>query len=673
MPFWWKRRNRNWYGRYRWTKRRRRPYKRRRFTRRRHRRPYRRRRRRRKKVRRKAKKITIKQWQPESIKKCKIKLYGTLVVGAQGRQMFCYTNEADQYPQPKAPGGGGFGCEIITLQYLYEQYKQRNCIWTKTNQYTDLCRYLGGNITLYRHPDTDFIFSYNNQPPFTIEKYTYQDLQPQQMLLKPKKRLILSKETKPSGRLKHKIKFKPPKEMTTKWFFQKDLSHIPLIQFNASAANFRYPTYSPLAVSNMLTINYLNAQNFYKQSSWGQYNNKPYKPYETLQLPLTFVYTKKGGAEGRYIIDNDTFPSTAEGYLKSINRLEGWFNNRVMLAKAIYKGKHTTSELPPQQLLGTLPVAVARYNPIEDTGQGNEVWLTSIFHGAYDKPSHTPDYLIQGVPLYIAFYGYWNFLIQVSSDKGLLQTHMFVVKCRAIKPLQTTTTQDFYPIIDPDFLNSKLPYDEYISESDSRKWFPSGYAQVVTINNIVQSGPYVPRLDNIKYSTWELRYKCNFFFKWGGPQVTDYPVDDPEHKRDYPTPGMLQTNLQITNPEKQRPETLFHDWDYRRGIITAGAIKRMSENLQTDSSIQSDDSETPKKKRKTNKDLPCTKIQESKIKTCLHSLYEESIFPEETQDLKQLIQHQHQQQHKLKRNLLKLILDLKHKQRFLGLQTGIVD
>lgn len=80
------------------------------------------------------------------------------MVGAEGRQMFCYTNEADQYPQPKAPGGGGFGCEIITLQYLYEQYQQRNCIWTRTNQYTDLCRYLGGNITLYRHPDTDFIF-----------------------------------------------------------------------------------------------------------------------------------------------------------------------------------------------------------------------------------------------------------------------------------------------------------------------------------------------------------------------------------------------------------------------------------------------------------------------------------------------------------------------------------
>nr|UHK04987.1 MAG: ORF1 [Torque teno midi virus] len=671
MPFWWNRRRKFWWGKYR-TRRRWRKYKprRKRFPRRRRRRAPRRRRRRRRKVRRKRAKIILTQWQPDSIRKCKIKLYATLVNGAQGRQMFCYTNEASEYIQPKAPGGGGFGCEIITLQYLYEQWKARNCIWTATNNYKDLCRYTGCRITLYRHPTIDFVFSYNRQPPFHIEKFTYQDIQPQLQLLSKHHKVILSKASKPNGKIKTIVKIKPPKEMTSKWFFQRDFSKVPLIQLSAAAADLQYPTLACCNVSQMLTLYYLNAAFFYKNSNWAQYNNQPYKPYNNISLPLTFKYKQKNGQWGTYTIQNSTFPSTAEGYLKSINRTEGWFNPRVMLAAEVYKGSSTTA---PSTLLGTLPVAAARYNPNEDTGTGNEVWLTSVFHGAYDKPTVTPDYLIQGVPLPYALYGFWNFLIEVSSDKGIHNSHMIVVKCPAIKPLQTTTTQDFYPLIDWDFLNGKLPYDEYISDTDERKWFPTTYSQVITLNNIVQAGPYMPRLDNVKNSTWELRYKAVFYFKWGGPQLSDPPVDDPQHKGEYPTPGVLQKTIQVANPEKQTPETMFHEWDYRRGFITQGAIKRMSENLQTDTSVQSDDSETPKKKRKATKELPATLHKEKKIKKCLLSLFEEPTSQEPPENLQQLIQQQQQQQHKLKRNILKLLTDLRSRQRLMGLQTGLLD
>ncbi len=59
-----------------------------------------------------------------------------------------------------------------------------------------------------------------------------------------------------------------------------------------------------------------------------------------------------------------------------------------------------------------LPISVARYNPELDDGKGNEVWLTSIFGGHYDKPSLTPDALIVGLPLWQAFWGYWSYLQQ---------------------------------------------------------------------------------------------------------------------------------------------------------------------------------------------------------------------------------------------------------------------
>lgn len=593
--------------------------------------------------------------------------------------MFCYTNELSDFIQPKAPGGGGFGCEVIDLEYLYHQYKGRNNIWTKTNQYTDLCRYTGCKITLYRHPSTDFIFQYNIQPPFHIEKYTYQDIQPLQMLLKPHKRIILSRDSNPKGKLKTTVKIKPPKELSTKWFFQKDFSKVPLVQLNAAAADLRYATLGCCNVSQMATLYALNSAHFFKKSNWGQYNNQIYKPYDGISLPMGFLYTEKGGAEKVYAITQDTFgQGTTTAYLKSISRSIGWFNPRVLLAKAVYTGtdisdRTTPTELKTKTLLGVLPIVTARYNPNEDDGSGNEVWLTSIFHGQYDKPAVTPDYIITGVPLYIALYGYWNYLIEVSSDKGIMNTHMFVVKSKAIRPLQTTSSQDYYPLVDLDFLNGKLPYDQYISEDDKTKWFPTAENQIITLNTLVQTGPYIPRLDNIKNSTWELRYKYCFYFKWGGPQTTDPIIDDPHSKGDYPTPGTINQRLQITNPEKQIPETMFHSWDYRRGVITEGAIKRMSENLQTDSSIQSDDSETPAKKRKISKKIPNRQEKESKLKKCLLSLYEEDTYQETPENIQQLLQQQHQHQHKLKRNILKLLTHLKKKQRLLSLQTGIVD
>lgn len=499
------------------------------------------------------------------------------------------------------------------------------------------------------------------------------DLHPLSQLLSRRHRVILSKASKPNGKLKHTIKFKPPKEMSTKWFFQNDFSHTPLIQLNASAADLQYVTLGCCNVSQVSTFYALNSSHFFKESSWGQYTSHPYKPYQTLSLPLTFVYTEKGGKEGRYVIENSTFPPGTGGYTASVSRLKGWFNNRVLLAKAVYQENcPLPQKLDESKKLATLPIVTCRYNPAEDTGAGNEVWLTSIFHGAYDRPTVTPDYIIKGVPLYLAFFGYYNFLLQTSNDKGIMYSHMFIVKSNALRPLQSSTGQDFYPILDWDFLNGKLPYDEFIGDNDSRKWYPTVESQLVSINNFVQSGPYIPRLDNVKNSTWELRYKLTMYFKWGGPQVTDPPIDDPQHKKDYPTPGGIQQTLQIADPKKQKPETMFHEWDYRRGFITTAALKRMSDNLETDSSLQSDDSEPEKKKKRTSKCLPCLQKKEEKIKKCLQELCEENTF-QESQDLQELIKQQHLQQQQLKSNILELLRDLKCKQRYLSLQTGMLN
>nr|UHK07046.1 MAG: ORF1 [Torque teno midi virus] len=668
MPFWWRRRRKNWYGKFRYRRRytKRRPRRRRRripkrrnrrFTRRRYKRKY--------KVRRKKPKIILKQWQPDSIKKCKIKGFSFLVLGANGRQSFCTTNQIKEYPIPKAPGGGGFGCETISLQWLYKEYLAHNNIWTTSNNFTDLLRYTGCKITFYRHPYTDFVIAYERQPPFKMNKFVYPELQPQNLLLRKHKKVLLSKQTKPNGRTKVTFKIGPPKQMSTKWFFQKEFADYNLLKIVASACTFQYPRYASNAQSNILTLYALNTD-FWKQSTWAttpQHLTQPFKNYPTAPTKYYYkYYTEKGELKQ----DSYSDPTGDKAYYTSINYSTGIFKSSFLRAFSI-----STTETGPSQ--ADLPIIPLRYNPIEDTGFSNEVYLCSVNSGAFNKPTYSPNMSFNGVPLWMAFFGYWDFLLQDTANKGLYLTHMFVVKSPALKPIRQPTAQKYYPLVDYEFVFGKLPWDEYLDANTRKLWYPTAEKQVMSINNIVKTGPYVPKYDNKTDSTWELPYKYTFFFKWGGPQVTDPHVEDPKTRDTYPVPDKLLQTVQISNPAKLHTSTILHDWDYRRGIITQAALKRMSENLQTDTSLESDNSESPKKKRKITKELPCQQKIQEEIHQSLLSLCEEPICQETPQNLEQLIKQQQQEQQQLKRNLVLLLTHLKKEQRHLQLQTGLLE
>nr|UHK05397.1 MAG: ORF1 [Torque teno midi virus] len=661
MPFWWKRRRKPWYGRFRYKRRKTYRRRKRRFPRRRR---YRRstRRRRRRKVRRKLKKITIKQWQPESITKCKIIGYSTLVLGAEGRQYLCWTNEASEYVQPKAPGGGGFGCELITLEWLYSEYRAHNNIWTRSNQNKDLVRYTGCQITLFRHETTDFIFSYIIQPPFHITKFTYGDIHPQNMLLRPHHKIILSKRTKPNGKLRVKVRIKPPKQMSTRWFFAKEFSEAGLVLLQAAACDFNYPRISPISQSQMVTVYYLNTD-FYPTPNWGQALSQAWLPYPTKTGNWQFKNPKTNPPIDLNF-DTSTFGQGAEAYTKSISRQQGWFRPEILNASTvIYAGTQ----------YGSLPIQTARYNPNEDKGPGNEVYAMSVLIGQYRPPQYQTDYVIRGQPLWMAFYGFYSFLKYTIKDKFFMDHYMFVVSSPAIKPISQTSKQTIYPILDPAFIAGKLPFDEYLDDNTKKVWFPKARFQTQIINSFVEAGPFIPRYTNIKYSTWELGYRYKFYFKWGGPQVTEHPVDDPKQQQDYPVPTLLQERLQISNPQKLATESLLHEWDFRRGIVTQKALKRMQENLEIETDFESDDSGTPKKRRKVTKEIPQIQKKEEKLHKCLQQLCEENTCQETPQTLQELIQQQQQQQQHLKLNILKLLTELKKEQRFLGLQTGLLE
>nr|UHK04532.1 MAG: ORF1 [Torque teno midi virus] len=662
MPFFWKRRKRWWNPRWRGRRRKfYRPRRRNRFYKR--RRTYRgrrRRRRRRKKVRRKKRQITVKQWQPDRIVKCKIKGVEVLVLGAQGKQMMCYTNERNENTPPKAPGGGGFCCQQFSIGYLYRQYTFKNNIWTHTNIFLDLIRYLGVRFTVYRHADTDFILNYDNQPPFDIGKYTYMLCHPQMLLLSKHKKILLSKSTKPTGKTTKKFFIKPPKQMITKWFFSEHFSSASLLMIRAAAFNSVYAHLGCCNTSQLLTIFYLDTA-YYVNGNWGLHNlgTQPYKPYDSVGDQW---FKQPDGT-----IKQGPTNASHQSYDQSVSYEKGWFQKIVLSAVAVY------SDQTGQHPVANLPCNVTRYNPNLDSGTNSKVYLTSILTNNYLPPTSDQDIIIQGYPLWMMLHGFLNYIKLIKKDSTFLETHVVCLQSPALLPYSQIGAGKIYIPLDKSFVNGKAPYDEYVTQTMKTKWYPTVEHQMQTLNAIVQCGPYIPKYDQTKASTWELHCFYQFYLKLGGPEISDKPVTDPAAQGHYPVPDTVHGTIQVGNPAKQKASTIFHSWDYRRGCLTKTAIERMQRDIETDTDFQPDT--PPKKKRKiTGPELTCPEQETQEIFSCLQELCEENTYQETQEtDVLKLIHQQQQQQRNLKRNILMLLMELKDKQRMLQLQTGVLE
>lgn len=659
MPFWWWRRRQRWYrGRnrrfYKPRNRRRYTTKRRKY-RRQPRRAPRRRRRGRKKVRRKQRKITLKQWNPDSIRKCKIKGFNIHILGAQGTQYRCYTDNQQKWTNPKAPGGGGFGFEKFTLQYLYQQYKMGNNIWTTSNKNLDLVRYTGCCFKFFRHLYMDFIIEYQLSYPMIQEKYSYADCYPKQLLLAKHKRLILSKRSKPHGKSYVKVKIKPPKLLSTKWFFQDVFANTGLVTIKSSVCDLTYPDIGPLNNNQLTTIYAINLQ-FYVNGGWGNKTSEtsPYMPFASAST--TFTGKDINGKAISGTIDKSSYNS-------SVAYSTGWFQPKFL-------------QLASRTEQQVLPTTLGRYNPTLDDGVGNQIWFSSILNNNYDRPTHDKTLIVEGLPLYQLLYGLTDYITKAKKDSTFLKTYVMLISSKYILPYHDIGTRNYYLPIDQTFIQGKAPYGDYLTAAQQKLWFPTIEHQVQTINNIVQAGSYIPRLENERYNTWELKSKYIFYLKWGGAQQPDATAEDPSKQASYDVPDKIKQAIQIGNPSKQSPYATLHSWDYRRGIITPKAYRRMLENQSTDTDFQTDtEYQPPKKKKKITNQMPLQTQDQEEIEASLLHLYKENTFQEipQTENLQQLILQQQQQQQHLRDNLLTLISDIKKQQCLLQLQTGLLN
>lgn len=574
--------------------------------------------------------------------------------------MDCYTVGKDSYVPPKVPWGGGFGMENFTLQYLYEEYVFHQNIWTTSNILKDLCRFLWCKITLFRHPETDFIVTYSRQGPFDLTKFTFPGCHPQQQLLQKHKRVVFSLQSKPKGKYTTKLKIKPPKQMISKWFFTKQFCTKVLFSIKAAAANLSYSFLSPKNENMLVTIYSLNPS-YYMQPNWAVklQDTQPWKPYPTLPLPQKYKVKVRGQEQ---LQDRQLNPNS---YGESVSYSTGWFKSEFLLAKEL--------DNPKGQPLATHQAFAARYNPNKDNGQGNEIYCVALTSDRWDPPSKDKTVSIVGMPLWLGLYGFYSYIIRT---KGIsfLSLHVLVIKSPAIHCYPEIGGCDRYIPIDWDYMQGKKPYDQEITTKEKTTWWPDMTWQHKTVNAIVETGPFIPQYSEIVNSTWELKTSYCFYFKWGGAITEEPEITNPEQLNTYDVPDTKQQRIQVSNPAKLSTETICHPWDFRRDIIKERALKRMYDNFETDTEFQCSPEKMQKKRQRLGAAPTNWNPQEEEVQSCLQALSEKNIFQEtEDQDIQLLIQQQQQQQLELKRNILSLLMDLKEKQRMLQLHTGILD
>lgn len=479
------------------------------------------------------------------------------------------------------------------------------------------------------------------------------------------KKILLSKLVNPKGKLYKKLIIRPPKQMISKWFFQKQFSTQNLLQLSAAAASFAYPRLSCCNENQTLTVYYLNPQ-FFQHSTWAQVlSSRYYTPYDHISEDIIFTYPDGRTTKTYKPISHFKDKQSTEQYYESISYEYGWFSKKVLTAtKVEYHG----------QSYAHLPVAACRYNPAEDNGQGNKVYLVSILTGYYDKPSDK-DLVYENAPLWLIFYGYWSFIKKIK-DPSFMSLHMFVIKSQFLKPQPSAITKEFFPIIDLNFTIGLNPYKAYISSTQKKLWYPTCDHQIETINSFVQTGPYIPKYSDDRDSTWELPYHYLFYFKWGGPETPPKEIADPKTKNIYTVPDTIEGAVQICNPLKLSTESLLHNWDIRRGLITETALKRMCEDFETDTTFQPDTDQPPPKRPKLAGELQHIQETNKEIQTCLQALCEENTYqetPQTQEDIIKLINKQQEQQQQLKHNIIMLLQEMKHKQQMLQLTTGLLD
>nr|UGV34384.1 MAG: ORF1 [TTV-like mini virus] len=580
------------------------------------RRAFRRRRRRRKAYyrgvrKRKAKQITLKQWQPITIKKTIIRGFYPAFLTNKHR----ITNNMTKYIDTIAPthfdGGGGFAISQFTLNGLYELFIKAQNWWTQSNCWLPLIRYFGCQLTFYRSENYDYVAHVHRCLPLKATDDLYMASQPYIMLMSKKCIKIHCKQNSKSKKPFKKVFVKPPTQYTNKWMFQADMCNQPLLIVQTAACSFDRMYLAADWQSTTVGFISLNTQSFVMHN----WNNPPTTGYhpQTTQ----YLYGTQNGASQPMkekvtnLIYLGTTKSMSTGVpitnTQGLNQLatkETMWGNIFIPHYFSQEGAVFVSQKSPHDLQqhysgagasklttdtietstiftpkSTPNYIYCRYNPLADKGTGNKIYIVSnTLDQTPWQPPTSAKLIRENLPLWVIGFGYldWqktlNETIKIDTDKIL------VIQSPYITPKQT-----YYVPLDQSFIDGRSPHKENdITDYDEQHWYPKVAFQMESINSIVSSGPGTIKLP--KESSAEGHYSYKFIFKLGGCPPPMDKICNPVNQPVYPVPNNEQPSTSLQSP-RTAIQTYLYNFDERRGEITTKAAKRIKKDYETEKTM----------------------------------------------------------------------------------------
>lgn len=558
---------------------------------------------------RKLKQLTVKQYQPLTIRKAIIRGWYPAFLTNKHR----ITNNLTKYIDTIAPthydGGGGFAITQFTLNGLYELFIKAQNWWTQSNCFLPLIRYFGCQLTFYRSESYDYVAHVHRCLPLKATDELYMSSQPYIMLLSKKCIRIHCKKNTKSKKPYKKVFVKPPTQYTNKWMFQADMCNQPLLIVQTAACSFDRMYLASDAQSTTVGFITLNTQSFLLHN-WNKPPTTGYHPQDKQYLygtqngeadptnepvkNLIYLGTTKSINTGTPVTNLDGLSklSTSEsmwgnpfiphyfsgdGSLYISNKSPHEFYEHYKNQET----KFTTDKIKTSTIFTpkTTPNYInCRYNPLADKGTGNKIYIVS---NTLDQtpwaPPTSATLIRQDLPLWVIGFGFldWqktlNETIKIDTDKIL------VIQSPYITPKLT-----YYVPLDQTFIDGVSPHKDNITDYDEQHWYPKVAFQMESINIIASAGPATVKLP--KESSAEAHYSYKFIFKLGGCPPPMDKICNPVSQPVYPVPNNQQPSTSLQSPGTAI-QTFLYNFDERRGELTSKAAKRIKKDFETETTL----------------------------------------------------------------------------------------
>lgn len=619
--------------------------------------------------------LSLRQWQPETIRKSKIKGIFTLFACNEGRGANNYPQYRDSFVPQHHPGGGGWGIYVFNLGALFDEFLRIRNWWTVSNVNLPLCRYIYCRLTFYRAEKVDYVVHYTTSYPMTDSDYKHAEAQPSRLLMRRRKIIVQSRQhTNKKPYIRKKIK--APRQLINKWFFQREFINTNLLMLTVSACSLTHFDMPPKAITNNIYLQTLNPYIFQNLNYHQLNTTEPWKPkantyFYGIELSqtdltkptplkdhkygeLTFLGQAMRRTEGTSISDSK---KNATDYFKQENS-NFWGN--VFHESYIHHEKHiVTSNVQYTQItnkddkidttkytLFTQPIfQQVIYNPDKDTGKNTTIYFVPNFQSLYEwKVPENEQLKFHGFPLWMLLWGWPDWQKKLGLINQIDQHYILIIESDAFEPKLPK-----YMFLDMEFLDNTLefpiPNDTGGQNkpllTDDLSWHPKFLYQQKSIDKICMSGPATHKF--INGESIEAHMEYSFHFKWGGTPSTMETIADPSKQPSFPVPNNLTTTLQIQNPATD-PRDLIYTFDTRRNYLTQKAIDRISEYKESDEHLPIfTDFINPQPPPKTEKDL-------------LQTFLETQTKEEEKAQRIQLFQHLREQQQQLQYRIQQLVL-----------------